>query len=49
MGKWEDNRINVTKRVVRMRCEWNWLCIISHPVTGFNTGGAETQGPITSV
>ena len=32
-----------------MRCEWNWLCIISHPVTGFNTGGAETQGPITSV
>jgi len=27
----------------------NWLCIISHPVTGFNIGGAETQGPITSV
>lgn len=32
-----------------MRHGWNWLCIISHPVTRFNTGGAETQGPITNV
>lgn len=49
MGMWDDNKINVTKRVVRMTCEWNWFCIIAHPVTGFNIGGAETQGLITSV
>lgn len=29
------NKINVTKRVVSMRREWNWLCIISPPSDGF--------------
>lgn len=43
------NKINVIKWVVRIRREWNWLCIISHPVMGFNIGVAETQGPITRV
>jgi hypothetical protein len=43
------DKINVRKWVVRMRCEWNWLSIISYPVMGFNIVGAETQGPITSI
>jgi hypothetical protein len=48
-NKTMGNKISVTKRVVRMRSEWNWLCIISYPAMGFHIGGAEIQGSITCV